>query len=134
MPECCGKPEACTYQASSTSIPPCSLSRRLHAGAADADPPSSFLGPAGKSSSRPAALKNILHIHNSICSALHSFREEISALRYQESTEVGTGKWHALVEKYRFLRSVCLFHTASEEEVRYRLLKILFEFENFRNF
>ncbi len=34
------------------------------------------------------------------------------------SEVMSTPQVTALVERHRFLRSVCLFHTASEEEVR----------------
>ncbi|GAX84312.1 hypothetical protein CEUSTIGMA_g11734.t1 [Chlamydomonas eustigma] len=138
LPECCGNRQACEYQAAScchdpagcsTSVPPPPVSLSSHGdtlalGTTDPLPAGHLVG-SSSMINRPAALKDILHIHNSICSALYRFREEISALRYKESADVGTAKWNALVEKYRFLRSVCLFHTASEEEVMYPAVRQL---------
>jgi hypothetical protein len=54
--------------------------------------------------------------HHSIRGALEVFTSEAAALQAQAG--VTAGQLAGLVERHRFLRSVCMFHTLSEEEVR----------------
>lgn len=54
--------------------------------------------------------------HHSIRGALEVFAAEAAAL--QQQSGVTAGQLAGLVERHRFLRSVCMFHTLSEEEVR----------------
>lgn len=70
--------------------------------------------PSLPSPARPP-LKDIAHIHRSICSALEAFAKEARLL--QRGGDVSASQLSALVERHRFLRSVCLFHSASEESV-----------------
>ena len=120
--ECCGLAPQCAYNPPCNSVIP---SPAPHA------PPS-----AAPLASRPP-LNDIIHIHRSICSALEGFLQEARQLRggggstvggtgstgivappASSSAEVSGSQLQSLVERHRFLRSVCLFHTASEEEVR----------------
>lgn len=60
-------------------------------------------------------LQEITYIHAAIRSALESFATEAHSM--QGSAEITANRLKALVEKHRFLRSVCTFHSASEDEV-----------------
>ena len=60
-------------------------------------------------------LQDITYIHAAIRSALESFAVEAHSM--QGSAEITTNRLKALVDKHRFLRSVCTFHSASEDEV-----------------
>lgn len=62
-------------------------------------------------------LQEILYFHQAIRSALHSFAAETRALQGAEGG-VTPPQLQALVERHRFIRAVCLFHSASEDEVR----------------
>lgn len=53
--------------------------------------------------------------HHSIRGALEVFTSEAAAL--QEQSGVTASQLAGLVERHRFLRSVCMFHSLSEEEV-----------------
>ncbi|DBB01633.1 hypothetical protein WJX77_010630 [Trebouxia sp. C0004] len=70
--------------------------------------------PAAASGSRPP-LQEITYIHAAIRSALESFAVEAHSM--QGGAIITTNRLKALVEKHRFLRSVCTFHSASEDEV-----------------
>jgi len=70
--------------------------------------------PATGSGGRPP-LQEITYIHAAIRSALESFAVEAHSM--QGSAKITTNRLKALVEKHRFLRSVCTFHSASEDEV-----------------
>jgi hypothetical protein len=61
-------------------------------------------------------LQGIVLFHESIRGALEAFAAEAALL--QGSGDVGAQQVAGLVERHRFLRSVCMFHTRSEEEVR----------------
>lgn len=60
-------------------------------------------------------LQEITYIHAAIRSALESFATEAHSM--QGSAEITANRLKALVEKHRFLRSVCTFHSSSEDEV-----------------
>ncbi len=70
--------------------------------------------PAIASGSRPP-LQEITYIHAAIRSALESFAVEAHSM--QGGAQITANRLKALVEKHRFLRSVCNFHSASEDEV-----------------
>ena len=70
--------------------------------------------PAIASGSRPP-LQEITYIHAAIRSALESFAVEAHSM--QGGAQITANRLKALVEKHRFLRSVCTFHSASEDEV-----------------
>jgi hypothetical protein len=55
--------------------------------------------------------------HASIKGALEAFVAEAAALQASRGG-VSAAQLAGLVERHRFLRSVCAFHTYSEEEVR----------------
>jgi zinc finger-like protein len=59
--------------------------------------------------------QGIVLFHHSIRGALEVFTAEAAAL--QQQAGVTAGQLAGLVERHRFLRSVCMFHTLSEEEV-----------------
>lgn len=60
-------------------------------------------------------LQEITYIHAAIRSALESFALEAHSM--QGSVDITANRMKALVDKHRFLRSVCTFHSASEDEV-----------------
>lgn len=60
-------------------------------------------------------MQGIRYLHEAIRSALGSFAEEARALRAMGTIEPQA--LSALVERQRFLRSVCHFHSASEEDL-----------------
>lgn len=62
-----------------------------------------------------APLHDIIHFHRIICSSLEAFTREARAL--QLSREITVTHLSALLERHRFLRSVYVFHSISEEEV-----------------
>jgi len=62
-------------------------------------------------------LKGIVLFHESIKGALEAFATEAAALQAAPGG-VSPAQLAGLVERHRFLRSVCAFHTHSEEEVR----------------
>ncbi|KAL4436350.1 hypothetical protein ABPG77_009912 [Micractinium sp. CCAP 211/92] len=66
-------------------------------------------------SSKPP-LREIYYFHQAIRSALHSFAAEARALRAAEG-RVTTAELSALVERHRFIRAVCRFHSASEDDI-----------------
>jgi hypothetical protein len=68
--------------------------------------------------------QGIVLFHHSIRGALEVFTYEAAALQAQAG--VTAGQLARLVERHRFLRSVCMFHTLSEEEVRLKGREIQF--------
>ena len=60
-------------------------------------------------------LQEITYIHAAIRSALESFAVEAHSMK--GSADITAIRMKALVDKHRFLRSVCTFHSASEDEV-----------------
>ena len=60
-------------------------------------------------------VQGIVLFHHSIRGALEVFASEAAAL--QDQSGVTVSQVAGLVERHRFLRSVCMFHTLSEEEV-----------------
>lgn len=60
-------------------------------------------------------LQGIVLFHHSIRGALEVFASEAAALH--EQAGVTASQLAGLVERHRFLRSVCMFHSLSEEEV-----------------
>ncbi len=78
--------------------------------------------------SRPP-LREILHLHAAIRSALSAFADEARALRAAAAGAPGgapaPAQLAALVERHRFLRAVCLSHAASEDEVVFPALRRL---------
>lgn len=67
--------------------------------------------------SGPSPIEDILHLHAAIRSALESFTDSARALRDADHGEGSSKALEALVERHRFLRAVCVCHSASEEEV-----------------
>ncbi|KXZ51428.1 hypothetical protein GPECTOR_12g390 [Gonium pectorale] len=62
-----------------------------------------------------APLQEIIHFHRSICSSLADFARE--ARQLQLGRDITAAQLSSLLERHRFLRSVCVFHSISEEEV-----------------
>ncbi|GIL45357.1 hypothetical protein Vafri_2604 [Volvox africanus] len=62
-----------------------------------------------------APLQDIIHFHRIICSSLADFAQEARSL--QLGRGVTAAHLSALLERHRFLRSVYVFHSISEEEV-----------------
>ncbi|GIL78726.1 hypothetical protein Vretimale_373 [Volvox reticuliferus] len=62
-----------------------------------------------------APLQDIIHFHRIICSSLADFAREARALKL--GRDVTAAHLSALLERHRFLRSVYVFHSISEEEV-----------------
>ncbi len=60
-------------------------------------------------------IQGIIHFHHSIKAALEALVAEARAL--QKQPDLTASALASLVERHRFLRSVCSFHTQSEEEV-----------------
>ncbi|KAK9840584.1 hypothetical protein WJX81_003072 [Elliptochloris bilobata] len=60
-------------------------------------------------------LQHITHLHAAIRSALDAFAAEAAALR--AGGGLTSAALAALVERHRFLRAVCAFHSASENDV-----------------
>ena len=74
------------------------------------------------------SVQGIRYLHEAIRSALGSFADEARALRANGAIEPQA--LSALVERQRFLRSVCHFHMSSEEDLilpvaRYTALELL---------
>jgi hypothetical protein len=65
--------------------------------------------------------QEINHLHEAIRSALTSFVEEARSL--QAGGRVSPAGLSALVERHRFLRAVCMFHSASENEVVFPVVR-----------
>lgn len=63
-------------------------------------------------------MQGIVLFHHAIRGALEVFAAEAAALQAQAAPSPSA--LAGLVERHRFLRSVCMFHTLSEEEVRRR--------------
>ena len=61
-------------------------------------------------------MQDIVHLHGAIRAALHGFSNDVSALQ-SSGQGVNAAQLAALVERHRFLRAVCAFHAASEDEV-----------------
>ena len=66
-------------------------------------------------SPRRARAQHITHLHAAIRSALDAFAAEAAGLR--TGGALGAAALAALVERHRFLRAVCAFHSASEDDV-----------------
>ena len=61
-------------------------------------------------------MQDIVHLHGAIRAALHGFASDVRSLQ-SFPDGVDAAQLAALVERHRFLRSVCMFHAASEDEV-----------------
>ena len=61
------------------------------------------------------ALQEISYLHTAIRSAMESFASEAKVLERQGNFD--STRLSALVDRHRFLRSVCSYHQASEDEV-----------------
>ena len=70
---------------------------------------------AGCSQSYLWTLQHIAHVHAAIRSALDAFASEAASLAGSESLKPAA--LAALVERLRFLRAVCSYHSASEDDV-----------------
>eukprot|EP00884_Botryococcus_braunii_P013452 jgi/Botrbrau1/22107/Bobra.0206s0033.1 len=70
-------------------------------------------------------LQHITHFHGAIRSALDSFAAV--AHEVMESGSCGSASLASLTERHRFLRSVCSFHSASENEVLLPVARKLIE-------
>eukprot|EP00891_Asterochloris_glomerata_P008539 jgi/Astpho2/8539/Aster-05573 len=68
-------------------------------------------------------LHGIAHFHAAIRSTLERFVNEASKL--QQSRDTSASQLRGLVERHRFLRAVCTFHAASENEVLFPAVKKL---------
>ncbi|EFN52596.1 hypothetical protein CHLNCDRAFT_138627 [Chlorella variabilis] len=77
---------------------------------------------AGQVPGNKPPLREIYYFHQAIRSALHSFAAEARALRAAEG-RVTTSQLSALVERHRFIRAVCRFHSASEDEIVFPVLR-----------
>lgn len=71
---------------------------------------------------RKPPLREILYFHQAIRSALSSFAQEARALRDADGGG-GSAQLAALVERHRFIRAVCLFHSSSEDEIVFPALR-----------
>ena len=60
-------------------------------------------------------MQHIAHVHAAIRSALDAFASEAASLQGSESLKPAA--LAALVERLRFLRAVCSYHSASEDDV-----------------
>jgi zinc finger-like protein len=80
-------------------------------------------GDGGALGTKPP-LREILYFHQAIRSALASFAEEARALRSAGAgAHLGPAQLAALVERHRFIRAVCTFHSSSEDEVVFPALR-----------
>lgn len=61
------------------------------------------------------AVQEISYLHTAIRSAMESFASEAREL--QRKGAFSAAQLSALVDRHRFLRSVCTYHQASEDEV-----------------
>ncbi len=111
--ECCGNPGQCMYASGPAATPtqPPEGSTPLCA-----SPPAPAAPPAPSSPPARAPLQDIIHFHRSICDSLADFVRETRSLR-AHGREVTAGQLSSLLERHRFLRSVYVFHSLSEEEV-----------------
>ena len=71
-------------------------------------------------SQRPP-LREIVYFHEAIRSAMRSFAKEAQSL-HASSELVSPGQLQALAGRHRFIRAVCQFHSASEDEVVFPVL------------
>ncbi len=62
-----------------------------------------------------ASAQHIAHVHAAIRSALDAFASEAASLAGSDSLKPSA--LAALVERLRFLRAVCSYHSASEDDV-----------------
>jgi hypothetical protein len=65
----------------------------------------------------PACAQHIAHVHAAIRSALDAFAAEAAALAITGGGGARSEPLAALVERLRFLRAVCTYHSASEDDV-----------------
>ena len=71
-------------------------------------------------------LREILYFHEAIRSALASFADEVQSLqRSNHKVRIDPSTLNDLAERHRFIRSVCLFHAASEDEIVFPALRRL---------
>lgn len=66
-------------------------------------------------------LREIVYFHEAIRSAMSSFAHEAKVL-HEGSSSVSPEQLQALAERHRFIRAVCQFHSASEDEVVFPVL------------
>ena len=66
-------------------------------------------------------LQEILYLHAAIRTAMEAFASEARAL--QQEGGCTSKQLNALVDRHRFLRSVCTYHQASEDEVLFPAAK-----------
>jgi len=66
-------------------------------------------------------LQEILYLHAAIRTAMEAFTAEARAL--QKRGGFTSAQLGALVDRHRFLRSVCTYHQASEDEVLFPAAK-----------
>lgn len=69
------------------------------------------------------AIQEISHLHRAIRSAMSGFAAEARLL--QKKGNPASKDLKALVERHRFLRAVCSYHQASEDEVLFPAVKHL---------
>lgn len=67
-------------------------------------------------------LREILYFHQAIRSALSTFAYEANSLKELQGAVTGA-QLSALVERHRFMRAVCQFHSISEDEIVFPALK-----------
>jgi zinc finger-like protein len=67
-------------------------------------------------------MKEILYLHAAIRTAMEAFTAEARAL--QKRGGFTSAQLGALVDRHRFLRSVCTYHQASEDEVLFPAAKL----------
>eukprot|EP00887_Chlorella_sp_A99_P004372 scaffold15.g4372.t1 len=80
-------------------------------------------GPPAAPSGKPP-LQEIGYFHQAIRSALQSFAAETRTLQ-TAGAGVTPGQLASLAERHRFIRAVCSFHSASEDEVVFPAMKQL---------
>ena len=71
-------------------------------------------------------MQHITHVHAAIRSALDAFASEAASLAGSESLKPAT--LVALVERLRFLRAVCSYHSASEDDVLFPAVRWISRF------
>lgn len=78
-------------------------------------------------------LREILYFHQAIRSALSSFVEQLYSLRnITANGKVEPSQLNILAARHRFIRDVCLFHAASEDEVVFPALQRLAKAGNYK--
>lgn len=77
---------------------------------------------AGHTAPGKPPLREIMYFHQAIRSALSSFAGEARTLRGSEGG-VSPAQLTALLERHRFIRAVCLFHSSSEDEIVFPALR-----------